>query len=220
MRTQIFRTEGSGPRDLIVWLPGRGDTLQAFAENGLVDLLRERDLPVDVVVTEAHLGYYADRSLQTRIEQDILGPAAPRGYRHVWFVGDSMGGLGTLLYASTHPGVVRGIVLLGPYLGAKQISQEVAKSGGLDAWHPLPPAPAEWERQIWEWLRDRAMAGSASIPQVWLGYGLQDRFAYEQGVLAKALPGDRVIAISGGHDWKTWREAFRQLLDQGAFMGE
>ena len=43
---------------LIVWLPGRGNTLADFDREGLGATLREAGVAADVIVIDAHLGYY------------------------------------------------------------------------------------------------------------------------------------------------------------------
>ena len=39
----------------------------------------------------------------------IFGPLRARGYREIWLAGASMGGLGVVAYARTHPAKIRGV---------------------------------------------------------------------------------------------------------------
>ena len=49
------------------------------------------------------------------IEHDVVWPARAQGYEQVWMVGVSMGGFGTLHYASMFPRSLDGIYALGRY---------------------------------------------------------------------------------------------------------
>lgn len=42
---------------------------------GFVRAVRERQLGVDMVLVDAHLGYYSDRSMIDRLQSDIVAPA-------------------------------------------------------------------------------------------------------------------------------------------------
>ena len=66
-----------------------------------------------------------------RIREDIIIPAKARGYRNIWMLGISMGGMGAIWYDRTHPGDVNGLILLSPYLGEKTIVETIEKAGGL-----------------------------------------------------------------------------------------
>ena len=56
-----------------------------------------------MIAVNGHLGYYFTRSLIKRIKEDVLDPAFARGYKEIWFVGTSVGGLGSMLYANDYP---------------------------------------------------------------------------------------------------------------------
>jgi hypothetical protein len=52
-------------------------------------------------------------------------------------------------------------------------------------------------------------------PELYLGYGSDDRLARTGTLLADALPKERVFIRPGGHDWRTWRRLFSEFLDHG-----
>ena len=216
---ETLRREYDGPaaahRILIVYLPGSGDQLTAFEENGLLRSLREKDVPADVISVYAHLGYYLAGSVPARLEEDVVKPARAAGYRQIWFVGNSLGAYGSLSYARAHPGEIAGLVLLGPYLGERSVFEEIERAGGLRKWDPgaIEKKSREGdERLLWQWFRDGGLTGG--LPPTYLGYGRHDRFAYAQQELASLLPRERVIVIDGGHDWPTWKKAWDQFLER------
>ena len=216
---ETLHREYDGPaaahRILIVYLPGSGDRITAFEENGLLRSLREQGVPADVISVNAHVGYYIAGSVSARLEEDVMRPARAAGYRQIWFVGNSLGAYGSLTYVRDHPGVIAGLVLLGPYLGERSVFSEIERAGGLRKWDPgaVEKKSKEGdERLLWRWFRDGGQTGS--LPPMYLGYGRRDRFSYGQQALASLLPAERVIVIDGGHDWPTWKKAWDQFLER------
>src|SRR5512134_2051801 len=65
----------SGKKLLIVLLPGNGDKPSAFEKHGLIDAVRKRGIPSDLVAVNAHLGYYRDGSIFRRLKEDVIDPA-------------------------------------------------------------------------------------------------------------------------------------------------
>ena len=213
----------STPKPLVVMLPGRVRDVDEFGEHGFVQAMHRRGIDADVVLADAHLGYYRDRSVLTRLEADVLAPARRRGVTQVWLVGISLGGFGGLLLSEARPGDVSGVVLLGPYLGEPETLAPVKAVGSLQAWTPppgLPPvdaAPSQdvATRQLWRWLRQQAARPlPQGVPPVWLGYGEDDRFRDEDRLLAGVLPAGRVLTHPGGHDWDAWVPLWDAMLDR------
>lgn len=216
---ETLRRQYDGPaaahRILIVYLPGSGDRITAFEENGLLRSLRERGVPADVISVNAHLGYYREGTVPARLEQDVMEPARAAGYRQIWLVGDSLGAYGSLSYAREHPEGIAGLVLLGPYLGERSVFSEIERAGGLRKWAPAAiekKSRAGDERLLWQWFRDGVQTGS--LPPMYLGYGRHDRLSYAQQTLASLLPEERVIVSDGGHDWPTWKQVWDRFLER------
>jgi pimeloyl-ACP methyl ester carboxylesterase len=220
-----------GRRLLFVFLPGNGDPVSVFQKEGLIEAVRERGLPVDMIAVNAHIGYYMNGSFFTRIKDDVIGPATAIGYEQVWMIGNSLGGFGSLSYAREYPEDITGIVLLGPFLGEPALVKEIGQAGGLQKWEPgevIKNSKGGQEKLNWIWLRDRAgklptgePAGAlkqAALPKIYLGYGDGDRFSPGQKLLGTLLPSDRVHAIDGGHDWTTWKKLWILFLDQNVFL--
>lgn len=207
---------GDSPGDtLVVVLPGRWDNVEVLAGAGIVEAVQGAWPDADVLLTSATMAYYTDGRLAERLHDQVVLPARGRGYRHIWMMGASMGGMGTLLYEQAHPGQLEGLVLLAPYLGTRRLLREISDAGGVAAWSP-GPVPAErnranYDRELWRhlqtWLADPAIGRRA-----WLAYGAEDRLRDAVPVFSPLLPESQVIERPGGHTWEVWVPAAGDVL--------
>lgn len=207
----VLRYESPGDyahKGLLVLLPGIADTAASFAEQGFVDAMRPGSM--DVWAVDAHIGYYANRTVVDRLHEDVVSPARRRGYRSITLAGISLGGFGSLLYVSRYPGLIDRVLLIAPYLGEPEIVQEIA-AAGLAAWRPSLLAGKEYERRLWAWLQGYATDRVPSMPPLYLGFGAADCFAPAHRVLSAVLPCDRVAVVHGGHTWPIWRRLWSRL---------
>lgn len=222
---------GQAHRLLFVFLPGNGDPITVFRKEGLVEAVRRRGLPADMVAVNAHIGYYENGTVLTRLKEDVIGPAKAKGYEQIWLVGNSLGGYGSLSYAREYPDDVTGVVLLGPFLGREKSVDEIKRAGGILQWTPAEiklKTEDEWDKYLWLWIKDRVQQEKLRLsagecvqkecnPKVYLGYGRRDRFSYGQELLASLLSREQVIVIDGGHDWTTWTRLWNLFLDRNIF---
>lgn len=210
---QIYFQRGASPsQNLIVLLPGVGDQPEAFLDEGFIQAVRERNIDADLVAIRAHWGYYEKHMVVERLHQDVILPARAKGYRHIWLIGISLGGWGSLQYVRQHANEVDGMLLLAPFLGEKKIFAEVEAAGGLDAWRPNLSDPWDDQRLVIAWLRD--FKQSETPLRFHLSYGASDRFAQPLGRYAARLPPQRVDVIPGDHDWRTWLKLWQRFLDR------
>jgi pimeloyl-ACP methyl ester carboxylesterase len=210
--------DGRGARHLIAFLPGAWDVAEAFQRFGFVSQVRKRGLAADIVAVDSQVGHFNDGSIAERVRDEIVVPARAAGYRSIWLVGISLGGLGSMLCASRHPGV-DGIVALAPYLATRDVMAEVRRAGGLAVWAGTrEPAFGDWERRLLAWLAAQGSnrPGAQAHPELILAYGLQDRFADSLALLAPVLDPTRVVTTAGGHDWDTWIRLWTMVLDRHA----
>jgi pimeloyl-ACP methyl ester carboxylesterase len=203
-------------RDLVVFLPGRGDLPEDYVRRGLLEIAGQAGLDADVVTVDSHLGYYVDRSIVIRLHDDVIAPARARGYERIWLAGISLGALGSILYMQEHPGEVAGAVLIAPYLGEKPLLGEIEKAGGLRAWRPAAFSGGDYQRETWKWLQAHYAGARPGVPPLWLGYGKNDRYRQGDRLLAAVLPPERVRTAPGGHGWRAWRALWADLLGAGA----
>ncbi len=188
---------------VVIMLPGRGDRADTFIREEYQAAGEQRGF--DTIATDAHFGYYMKRSLLPRLHEDIVQPAHEAGYENVWLLGISMGGFGSLLYASENPELVDGVILLAPFLGDSNSIEEIAASGGLMSWDAESSQLEDYEIRIWQWIRD------TKTPLI-LGYGESDGMAdgYRQ-VLTNMLEPSSVYTLEGGHNWTTWKPLWEQI---------
>ena len=188
---------------LVIMLPGRGDRADAFIREGFEKAGQERGF--DTIAADAHFGYYMERSLLPRLREDIVLPAREAGYKHIWLLGISMGGFGSLLYAAENPDQIDGVILLAPFLGDRSAIDEIVASGGLNRWDASASSLEDYEIAIWSWLRD-------SDTPVILGFGEADGMAQGyRDVLIEVLEPSSVYTLEGGHKWTTWRPLWEQI---------
>jgi pimeloyl-ACP methyl ester carboxylesterase len=198
------------PTTLVVFLPGAYDTPQDFIDQGFVKAVRERGFDVDIQLADAHRSYYSRRQILQRLDADVITPARINGYRHIWFLGISLGGYGSMLYAMTHPDKIDGMVVLAPYLGEPALPLEIERQGGLRRWQA--DASSGPDAALWSWLQGYSESLN-SRPPIYLGFGSSDRFAQPNGLLAQLLAPEQRFVVSGGHDWPEWQGLWSKFLE-------
>lgn len=207
-------SDGQRNPNLLVLLRGLGGEYTDFEAYGIIDEIHKRGLPFDVIVPDAHFGYYRNRTIDVRLKQDIIEPARRQGYRQVWLAGFSMGGLGSLLYLRSNPHDVDGIMLISPFLGWGSIIKEIRAAGGVAQWQPGPYDDDDWERLLWDWIRTYSQT-AGDYPPIYLGFGNNDILSADgPGLLATVLAKERAFSVPGGHDITTMRTIFRGHLDR------
>ncbi len=226
--TVYYQAPDARNEQLFVFLPGNGEDLSTFERHGLIQAVKQRGLPIDMVTVDAYLSYYMNGSIITRLKNDVIEPAKARGYTKIWLIGNSLGGFGSLMYVRNYPHDIAGVVLLGPFLGEKKTVNQIEAAGGLQKWDPgIVPVNSEegWEKQLWRWLKDRQQQrdfwhwvkdceeAGGCFPEIYLGYGTRDRYSYGQKLLAGILPAEHVAVVDGGHNWQAWTQLWEIFLD-------
>jgi pimeloyl-ACP methyl ester carboxylesterase len=205
---------------LFVFLPGRGDRAETFEQRGFVDALRKRSLSIDARSADATFGYYTSGAFVERLSTDVIAPAKARGYEEIWLVGPSMGGFGSLFYSRSHADEITGALAIAPFLGGRDVIEEIATAGGLKQWHAPArvdtPDRDNFERELWRWLQ-AATQGKEKSPLLFVGYGTADRLSVADALLAAELPPSHVFLTEGGHEWSAWRRVLDSFLDSPEF---
>jgi pimeloyl-ACP methyl ester carboxylesterase len=209
---------GEHRRRLFVFLQGRFDRASDFVRHGLISSAQGLILGLDCVAVDATIGYYFDGSIADRLQREIIGPARSVGYREIWIVGVSMGGLGAFFHERAYPGEVNGLILLAPFLGDDlALFREMDAAGGPASWSGSQPliAPerqkAEFQRGLWQFLGRTRFDRTLQL-ETWMAYGGDDRLLPGIERLKSLLPAERVIPLAGGHTWEVWTRGFAEIL--------
>lgn len=200
---------------LVIVLPGRGDGLDGLQRAGIARAIQSQWPDADVTLSGLAIGYYLQGNAIRRLHDEIVEPARTRGYREIWLLGASLGGLGALMYDGQYPHTVDGLVLMAPYLGEKPLLDEIAAAGGIAKWNPGPVPAAingdNFQHELWRnlqgWSRDPSHARN-----VWLAYGDKDYLRDSMPMLVSLLPPSHVLVRHGKHAWSTWTPATREVL--------
>ncbi|MFO7812591.1 MAG: alpha/beta hydrolase [Pelovirga sp.] len=204
----------TGNTDLLIFLRGIGGSHTDFERFGLIDQVRDRGLPMDIVVPNTHYGYYKSETVVNRIKEDIIEPAKQQGYQRFWLAGFSMGGLGSLFYIREYPEDIEAVMLVSPFMGWGTIRREIKEAGGIRNWDADSSAIDNWQILIWTFIQDY-IAAPESYPPVYLGYGTTDGVTKNgPSLLADALPKLRVFTLRGGHNYTTFQALWSEHLDR------
>ncbi len=200
---------------LVVVLPGRGDDVDGLRRSGIVEAVRSAWPDADIILTGLALGYYMEGHAVQRLQREVIAPAQARGYREVWLMGASLGGMGALMHDRAYPDAVDGIVLLAPYLGEQPLLEDIAAAGGVAQWQPGPVPTAvdndNFQHELWRHLQSWS-SDPAKAHNLWLAYGDRDRLREAMPLLTPLLPPEHVFVRDGGHTWKVWAPAAREML--------
>lgn len=205
--------EGERQRNLLVLLTGIGASNEVFAREGIIEEIRARGLPFDVVAPDSHYGYYRARTIPDRLKEDVIDPYRRMGYRRIWLAGFSMGGMGSLFFLRSYPREVDGVLLVSPFLGWPPIHREIRRAGGVGAWRPHADARDQWEVMLWSWIKGYAEHPDQA-PPIYLGFGSYDIVARDgPPLLATVLPPENVFAVPGNHTVATFKTIFSRHLE-------
>jgi len=210
---QYYETGDHPSASLLVLLPGIHDPIDEFETRGFIDAVHQTAHPCDLVSVDAHYGYYDAGTIVERLHNDVIMPAQQAGYSDIKLVGISLGGYGALLYANQHPSEVNTLVLLAPWLGDEELIDSITAADGLEHWWPDDRNNDRSLQEIWLQLKKRS-SSSGDFPELYLGYGSADKFRQAHALLAGTLPDDHVFTITGGHNWASWEQLWKQMLGE------
>ncbi len=206
---EVRAEPGARQRCLLVMMPGMLNIPDEYLRRGFIQDALAASRRCDIVSVDAHWGYYRTRTLTARIGEDILLLAEVRGYEEIWILGSSMGGMGALLVAQSHPDRIDGVILFAPYFGDTRVLGSIVRAGGLAAWDGSDASGTE--AALWRWLRGYA-TDPEHMPALYLGVGDEDGTRIGFDLLAAELPSTQSGLAPGGHAWATWRVLWQRLL--------
>jgi pimeloyl-ACP methyl ester carboxylesterase len=191
---------------VVVVVGGKGDSLGSMQDSGVAEAIQAQWPDADVTLAVLPQELYEIGEAMPRLRNEVIAPAKARHYKEIWLVGASLGGMGAVLYDTTYPGKLDGIVLLSPYLGDNDIQHEVRDAGGPVTWNPGAREKVNeltWQREIWRHIHEWATVPTKAHG-VWLAYGDKDKFRDSMDILAPAIPKGHLLTEPGKHKWKTW----------------
>lgn len=198
---------------LLVLLPPALASIEDFYEQGFVSAVRQRLLPVDLLLADVTAQHVLDNSMVSALATQVLRPARVHGYRSIWLVGISMGAFNALYCAASHADQLAGLFLMAPYTGTADVLAEIRAAGGAASWCQQQTSVQD-ERTWWQWLGQESLKAQWPTP-VYFATGDTDRFLSGQRLLADLLPPERVRTLPGSHQWSTWKTLWEDWLDQG-----
>ena len=190
---------------LVVLLHGLGGGAANFQTYGTVEQIRSCRPAANIFAANSHFGYYREFNLSERLYVDIIQPARSAGINQIWFLGVSLGGMGTLGYHSEHPEDIEGIILMAPYLG---------EWDELEAYieNPLNNDASSEPSMVKVW---RNLDSSKSLQaMLTVAYGEDDSMNRQHRWLTSLLAEDRVITTPGGHRWTAWKKLWPKALQR------
>ena len=194
---------------LVVMLPGAYSVPRDFIDQAFVSRMHAQGFAVDVALPDAHLGYVENGTLLERLHADVLEPAQRAGYRRIWLVGISLGGLASLGLLMQRPEMIEGVLAIAPYVGRPALLQQVAAEGGAKAFADKAHPDGDIEAELWTWL---GRSSPELRDRIHLYTGSQDRLIAGQRLFAAMLQADHVLELPGGHDWPVWNALWSRWL--------
>lgn len=207
-------TKAIGEKRLLVLLHGLGADMQFFNDFGFISAVQKRYPQLEVWVPDAHLGYYRQRSLMIRLQQDLIAKARAGGFQRIDFAGVSLGGFGSLLYLQCCGEDIAKVLLISPFTGDPELHESLAKAESLGNWQPQADANfKDYQVDFWQWIgrNPELLAGG----RIWLAYGDDDRLTGHH-LLAKQLPPTQVLVLPGKHQDAVFARLWQQLINAGA----
>ncbi|WP_037472810.1 alpha/beta fold hydrolase [Simplicispira psychrophila] len=198
---------------LLVLLPPALSSIDDFDAQGFVSAVRQRDLPVDLLLADVTAQQVLNSSVVSKLHSEVLQPARANGYRAIWLAGISLGAFNALYCAASHADQLAGLYLMAPYTGTGDVLAEIRAAGGAAQWCQKQPSHQD-ERTWWQWLGQESLKAQWPTP-VYFATGDTDRFLSGQRLLADLLPPERVRLLPGSHQWPTWKTLWEDWLDNG-----
>lgn len=203
---------------LIIFIPGLYDSVDKFKKESFFSEARKAGVKADLVAININAGHLAERVMIRRIRKDVFRRIRNEGYKNIWIVGVSIGGLSSLVYLQAHEKDLCGVVVLAPFLADDKLIKEVRKFGGIKKWAPAVEKTKDsiddQINSLWTWLTTKD-----DFSNIYLGYGKQDRFIVGSHLLETYLDKSHVVAIDGEHDWVTGRKLWIEQLKSRAETG-
>ena len=202
----------TGKRSLVVLFPTMGGKGSHYETQGFLDEVWERDFEASMEVLDVKPSLYLGSRIVELVKTEVIEPAKAEGYKEIYLIGISLGGHGALLYATTHPEDIDGIVVLAPFISGDLVSEAIEEAGGLDTWEDCPFLGWEYACNVWKSLQVY-VSDSENQKKIVLGFGREVKFVDQFRVRADVLLPEQVFTVPGGPDWETGKNLVVKTAD-------
>ena len=163
---------------LIIFFPGLYDTEEKFKDEDFFSIARKEGVSADLVSVNVNVFHLVKGMMIERVEKDIFETAKETGYKNIWLVGVSLGGLNSLLFNIKHEKDLCGVVTLAPYVADTPLTEDLSDAKSINDWKPSTNGDKlDLEKrlqQLWIWLKESS--SNNNLKKIYLGYGKQDRY--------------------------------------------
>ena len=199
--------------NLIVMFPGINSPGSDFIDYGFTDLYKQYYKNSDIILADTRFSYIKADNIAERIHADIIKPSIKAGYKKIWFIGISLGGLNILKYVKKFNNHINGIILIAPYLGETSSIKSLFESNSYLEWSKVHAEETDKTIQLWRYLIDYTSShDKAKQITLALAFGKKDRFNKTHELLAKILKEKNIYKNDGGHNWKAWKQLWEEIL--------
>ena len=206
---------------LIIFLPGVYDTAEKFKDEAFFSSARKAGIKADMVSANINVLHLVEEMMVKRIETDVFLYAKNNGYKNIWLVGVSLGGLNSLLFYREHSKNLCGVVTLAPFVANKSLTKELQDAKNIKYWKPgSVENEFVFEQKLhflWVWLKEQASKNN--LDNIYLGFGKQDMHVEGIKLLQNILDKKNIVTVEGGHNWKTGQKIWRKQLSTRAKTG-
>ena len=209
----LWSKTGKKTDSLIIFFPGLYDTADKFKDEKFFLIARKAGIKADMVSANINVFHLVNNMMIKRIETDVLQHAKEVGYKNIWLVGVSLGGLNSLLFYTKHERNICGVVTLSPFVANTPLIDDLKNAKEIKYWQPGSVdnklTLEKKLRFLWVWLKQQSL--NNNLKQIYLGYGKQDRFAEAIKLFENILDKNNIVYVEGEHNWETGQKIWQKL---------
>ncbi len=217
----LWDKTGKKTDKLIIFFPGLYDTAEKFKDENFFSIARNAGITADMVSANVNFYHLAKEMMIERIEKDVFVHAKNSGYKNIWLVGVSLGGLNSLLFNIKHEKDICGVVTLAPYVANTSLIENLRNAKEVKNWMPDSDenklALEKRLQFLWVWLKEKSSKNK--LNNLYLGYGKQDRYIDAIKLFENILDKNHVVLVEGRHNWatgqKVWEKQLSSRLETG-----
>lgn len=210
----VWDKTGKKTDDLIIFFPGLYDSAEKFKDEAFFSIARKEGITADMVSANVNVYHLVKEMMIERIEKDVFAHAKVTGYKNLWLVGVSLGGLNALLLNIKHEKDICGVVTLAPYVANTLLIKDLRDAKEIKNWKPdSDENKLVLEKRLqflWVWLKEKS--SNNKLNNIYLGYGKEDKYINAIELFENILDKNHVVTVKGGHTWETSQKIWQKQL--------